>query len=175
MAAEPLLSIRDLGVQAGGRRLLDGFDEDPDDQFGVRSLITLYGAGDGSKAYPQLISAPMDEAGTPIPWVAISGMAGDPEDAATLYAVSDSFLAQPYIYRIDATTTPALVTERIAVGEPETDDQTMGEYDLEGMDTEDLDDAMREALEAVERSAEHLAEAAGKDAGPDEGDGAEDE
>ena len=34
------------------------------------------------------------------------------------------------------------------------------EYDLEEMETEDLDDAMREALEAVERSQEHLAEAA---------------
>ena len=32
------------------------------------------------------------------------------------------------------------------------------EYELEGMETEDLDDAMREALEAVERSEEHLEE-----------------
>lgn len=33
------------------------------------------------------------------------------------------------------------------------------EYDLEGMETEDLDDAMREALEAVERSQDHLDDA----------------
>ena len=39
------------------------------------------------------------------------------------------------------------------------------EYELEGLETEDLDDAMRDALEAVERSEEHLAEAAGEAAG----------
>jgi hypothetical protein len=112
---------------------VDGFDEDPDDQFGVRSLITLYGAGDGSKAYPQLISAPMDEAGTPIPWVAISGMSGDPEDPNTVWAVSDSFLAQPWIYRIDVSSSPATITERIAAGAAESEDQLLGEYDLEGI------------------------------------------
>ncbi|MFQ5351295.1 MAG: nucleotide exchange factor GrpE, partial [Thermoanaerobaculia bacterium] len=39
-----------------------------------------------------------------------------------------------------------------------------GEYDLQEVETEDLDDAMREALEAVERSQEHLAEAAAESA-----------
>jgi hypothetical protein len=111
---------------------VDGYDADPEEQFGARSIITLYGAGDGSRPYPQLQSV-ADDTGLPIPWVAISGMAGDPADPATLYAVSDSFLAQPYIYKIDPRTTPALITERIAVGEPETDDQSMGEYDLEGI------------------------------------------
>ena len=33
------------------------------------------------------------------------------------------------------------------------------EYEIDGMETEDLDDAMRDALEAVERSQEHFAEA----------------
>ena len=111
---------------------VDGYDADPEDQFGVRSIITLYGAGDGSRPYPQLQSVG-DDMGLPIPWAAISGLAGDPADPATLYAVSDSFLAQPYIYRINALTVPALITDRLAVGEAETDDQTMGEYDLEGI------------------------------------------
>ena len=55
------------------------------------------------------------------------------------------------------------------------DEDDEREYDLEDMETEDLDDAMREALEAVERSGEHLAEASEerRDAGPDEGEGAE--
>ena len=74
-----------------------------------------------------------DDIGVPIPWVAISGMAGDPADTATLYAVSDSFLAQPYIYSIDASASPAVITERIAVGEAVSEDQTLGEYDLEGI------------------------------------------
>jgi molecular chaperone GrpE len=42
---------------------------------------------------------------------------------------------------------------------PVFDEDDGEEYDLEAMETEDLDDAMREALEAVERSQEHLAEA----------------
>ncbi len=36
------------------------------------------------------------------------------------------------------------------------------EYEIDGMETEDLNDAMRDALEAVERSQEHLSEAAGE-------------
>lgn len=42
------------------------------------------------------------------------------------------------------------------------------EYEIESMETGDLNDAMREALEAVERSREHLAEATGDaaDSGP---------
>jgi hypothetical protein len=60
-------------------------------------------------------------------------MAGDPAEPTTVWAVSDSFLAQPYIYKIDVTGSPALITERIAVGAAETDDQTLGEYDLEGI------------------------------------------
>ena len=111
---------------------VDGFDEAPEDQFPVRSVITLYGATTGAKPYPQLVSA-TDESGVPIPWVAISGMAGDPESADTVWAVSDSVLAQAYIYRIDVSSTPATIVERIAVGQPEPDDLTMGAYDLEGI------------------------------------------
>lgn len=52
------------------------------------------------------------------------------------------------------------------VAEPEGDEE---EYDLESMDTEDLDDAMREALEAVERRQAGLAKsAAAEPAGDDD-------
>lgn len=51
----------------------------------------------------------------------------------------------------------------------ESDEQ---EYELESMETGDLDDAMREALDAVERSQEHLTEAQGADeAVADDGEG----
>ena len=46
------------------------------------------------------------------------------------------------------------------------------EYELESMETGDLDDAMREALEAVERSQETLEEAAGESPGPGKGEAA---
>lgn len=104
---------------------VDGLAEEPDDQFPVRSMITLYELGDGPARYPYLVSD--DVEGTPIPWVAISGLSGDPIDAETVWAVSDSFLAQAWIYRIETGGAPARITERIAVGGPD------GSLDLEGI------------------------------------------
>lgn len=104
---------------------VDGKAEDPGDQFDVRSLVTLYEMRLRTPSYPQLVSD--DEAGLPIPWVAISGLAGDPEDEDTVWAVSDSFLAQSWMYRVDVSKRPARITDRIAVGGPD------GAYDLEGI------------------------------------------
>jgi hypothetical protein len=84
-----------------------------DDLF-IRSLVTLYEYDDGSPSYPDIVSE--DEGGLPIPWVALSGLAGDPRDPDTMWAVSDSFLAQAYIYRVDVDERPAEIEERIAVG-----------------------------------------------------------
>ena len=50
------------------------------------------------------------------------------------------------------------LAEQEAAAELERDDDH--EFEIDSMETEDLDDAMREALEAVERSQEHLADAA---------------
>ena len=61
--------------------------------------------------YPQIMSA-MNEDGTPIGWVALSGLVADAEEAGKLYAVNDSFLSiMPTIYTIDATQSPAMITE----------------------------------------------------------------
>jgi hypothetical protein len=105
----------------------------PADEFAVRALITLYQAGAGGDwRYPMLVSAD-DANGRPIPWVAMSGLAGDPTDPMTVWAVSDSYLAQPALYRIDVSSTPAVITERIAVGGVGVEDQLTGDYDLEGV------------------------------------------
>jgi hypothetical protein len=125
MGPEGIVAIPDRDLVAVSAEV-DGLAEDPDDQFPVRSLITLYELGDGPARYPYLVS--VDEAaGTPVPWVALSGLTADPDDDGVLWAVSDSFLAQAWIYRIDVTTTPATITERIAVGGPD------GSFDLEGI------------------------------------------
>ncbi|NNL87200.1 MAG: esterase-like activity of phytase family protein [Myxococcales bacterium] len=90
------------------------------------SMITLYRLSRGAPSYPHLVSD--DEAsGTPIPWVAQSGLAGDLSDPYILYSVSDSFLAQSYIYVIDTGDAPARITQRIPVGGPD------GAFDLEGI------------------------------------------
>lgn len=111
---------------------VDGFEDGVADGFPARPIITLFSTtADSDWSYPQLQSA--DEDGLPIPWVAMSGLAGDPSDPDTLWAVSDSFLAQAYVYRFDVSVTPAVIAERIAIGVPDTDDQTEGEFDFEGV------------------------------------------
>lgn len=94
------------------------------------SMITLYQRTDGRSAYPQLRSVG-DESGAPIGWVAMSGMAGHPSDAFTLYGVSDSFLAEAGIFTIDVSTSPATITERVVVTDP--DGTVRNDLDLEGI------------------------------------------
>ena len=106
---------------------VDGADEG----FLARPLITLFTVQRGQPTYPYLQSA--DEGGLPIPWVAMSGLAGDPENADVVWAVSDSVLAQAYLYRIDVGRSPALITSRIPIGGVGVADQTRGDYDLEGV------------------------------------------
>lgn len=124
MGPEGIRPIPQLGALAVSAEV-DGLAEEPDDQFPVRSLITLYQLGPDAPSYPHVVSG--TEAGLPIPWVALSGLSADPSDDDVLWAVSDSFLAQSWIYRIDAGQRPARITQRIAVGGPD------GAYDLEGI------------------------------------------
>jgi hypothetical protein len=104
-----------------------------DDGFAARPLITLFAIGAATGwSYPQLMSA--DEAGgLPIPWVAMSGLAGDPHDPDTAWAVSDSILGQAWLYRIDVSGSPAVIRERIAIGGTDVADQATGDFDLEGV------------------------------------------
>ena len=104
---------------------VDGVDEG----FAARPFVTLFEPG--AAGYPQLVSDD-DADGLPIPWVAMSGLAGDPDAPDTLWAVSDSVLAQAYLYRVDVSSTPAVIRERIAVGGVEVDDLE-GDFDLEGV------------------------------------------
>ncbi len=81
---------------------------------GIPTMINIYRAEDGPAAYPMIASAG-DANGLPIPWVALSGLAGDPEDADVLYAVSDSFLAEGFIYSINVSSHPAVIFDRLQV------------------------------------------------------------
>ena len=65
--------------------------------------------------------------------MAISGLSGDPVHADTVWAVSDSILGQAWLYRIDVSHHPAVIRERIAIGGTDVTDQTLGDYDLEGV------------------------------------------
>jgi len=109
---------------------VDGFD----DGFSARPFVTFFDFERIAKpTYPYLVS---DSAGgVPIPWVAQSGLSGDPHDDDVMWSVSDSFLAQPYLYKIDVSSHPARIVERAEIGETETNDpaQLDGEYDREGV------------------------------------------
>ncbi|MFC3165301.1 esterase-like activity of phytase family protein [Ciceribacter thiooxidans] len=87
---------------------------------GARSHVMLYELAEGEAVYPTIRSETVD--GNPIGWGALSGLVGDAEKAGQLYAVNDSFYGmQPRIFTIDATATPARITDALAVtrnGEP---------------------------------------------------------
>ena len=61
------------------------------------------------------------------------GLAGDPRDRRTVWAVSDSALAQAYVYRVDVSRHPARIADRIPVGGVGVADQATGDFDLEGI------------------------------------------
>jgi hypothetical protein len=60
-------------------------------------------------------------------------LAGDPRDADVVWGVSDSVLAQAYVYRIDVSSEPAIITRRLPVGATDVTDQRFGDYDFEGV------------------------------------------
>lgn len=96
---------------------------------GVRAHVMVYELGDGEAAYPQIRSR-MD-GDRPIGWGALSGLAADPTEAGKLYAVTDSFFGmQPSILEIDATQTPAVITNRITITREGVPAQG---FDLEGV------------------------------------------
>lgn len=66
---------------------------------GIPTMVNIFRLSYGAPAYP-MIQSDTDYHDNPIPWVALSGMVGDAKDPRTLYAVSDSFLAEGYIYTI---------------------------------------------------------------------------
>ena len=98
---------------------------------GLAALPVVTFFAPGSDVYPYLESADLPGGGgVPIPWVAMSGLAGDPDAASTLWAVSDSILGQAFAYRLDVSASPARIIERVAIGGP---DAPGGGYDLEGV------------------------------------------
>lgn len=82
---------------------------------GVRSHVTLYELGEGKADYP-MIESGQDEAGKPVGWGALSGLAADPDKPGALYAINDSFYsAQPTIFTVDATAKPAKIISALRV------------------------------------------------------------
>lgn len=124
-------------VAIPGRNLLATANElDLVADGGVRSHVMLYELGEGPATYPMVVSA-NDDAGKPIGWGALSGLAADPKEAGKLYAVSDSFYrSQPAIFTLDATKTPAQIVKKLVVTR---DGQPAQKLDLEGIASDGKD------------------------------------
>jgi Esterase-like activity of phytase len=75
--------------------------------------VMIYALAEGAQAYPTITS----EGSEPlIGWGALSGLAADPATPGRLYAVSDSvYAAEPAIYTIDATASPARIVAKTVV------------------------------------------------------------
>lgn len=72
----------------------------------MRSVLNIYEYQEADAMYPTLKSA--DVNGKPIAWSALSGLAAN---GSTLYSVNDSFYGSNSIFKIDASKTPATITE----------------------------------------------------------------
>ncbi len=81
---------------------------------GIPTMVNIFKTSIGPAKYPMIQSID-DGNGTPIPWVALSGMVGDSHKPGTLYAVSDSFLAEAFIYTIKAGFAKAKIVDRVQV------------------------------------------------------------
>jgi hypothetical protein len=103
------------GLKAiSGRNLFVASTESDEADAGIPTMVNIYRLVNDVPNYPQILSGP-DGDGLPYGWVALSGLTGDPSDADTLYAVSDSFLSRPFIYTVDVSMLPAMITDRLEV------------------------------------------------------------
>ncbi len=81
---------------------------------GARSHVMIYERAEGVAAYPQIRSA--DKDGLPVGFGALSGLAADKDEPGKLFAVSDSvYSSDPAIFTIDATQSPALITDKLTI------------------------------------------------------------
>lgn len=110
------------------RNLLVVSGEEDDPSFGVRSTVMIYELGYSDADYPELVSND-DPSGTPIPWSAMSGMAGIPGTRDEMLGVWDSYYRESRIFRIDASREPARVVEATTI----TGRRSAETYDPEGI------------------------------------------
>jgi Esterase-like activity of phytase len=96
------------------RNLLVTASEEDAREDTVRAAITIYKWQHGKPTYPTILSANRRD-GLPIPWGALSGLAGDPYDPDKAYGVYDSFYRESRIFVIDVRHEPAVITGEIVL------------------------------------------------------------
>jgi DNA-binding beta-propeller fold protein YncE len=111
LGPEGLLAIPSRGLLVVSGEV-DSVVED-DEPLGVRSTIMIYELQGGPPSYPQIVSA--NDAGKPIGWSALSGMAALSGHSDRMLAVWDSYYSQGKIFTIDAAKKPAVVTDAVTI------------------------------------------------------------
>ncbi len=124
IAPESAIAIPSRGLIATAN------EEDMVKDNGPRSHVMIYQWTGEALIYP-MIQSSTDSYGRPIGWGALSGLSADRNKSGKLYAISDSFYSsQPAIFTVDATQTPALITDKMVI----TQGGTVAEHlDLEGI------------------------------------------
>lgn len=89
--------------------------ETDDASVGVRATVGLYAWKPGRAAFPSIVSD--DHDGAPIGWQALGALAGDPDDATTLWTAADTVVKHGTLFRVDVSATPARITESVPVTE----------------------------------------------------------
>jgi hypothetical protein len=95
-------------------------EEDDQDDEGLtsgrtlRAGISIYRLVNDDPSYPAIYSDD-DPSGTPVPWAALSGLGAHPTNPSLAYSVSDSAFSTGFIYPMDVSGYPAVITGRIAV------------------------------------------------------------
>lgn len=120
-AAQPVLkqvlpaAVAPEGIKAlPERQLFVAASEEDSRDDKMRAVINIYQYQQQPAAYPTIMSDNRAD-GTPMPWSALSGLAADPEDSATVYSVHDSFYQQSRIFRLNVAQQPARIQQEIVL------------------------------------------------------------
>ncbi|MEV1328227.1 esterase-like activity of phytase family protein [Micromonospora costi] len=103
--------------------------EEDDASVNVRASVSLYRLGQGTPAFPTIVSA-SDKRGTPIGWGALGALSAVPGKRDQLVSVTDAAYSQTRILTIDAKKSPAVITGTLAVTDAA---GTPVGYDAEGI------------------------------------------
>lgn len=111
------------------RDLLVVSSEEDDASVNVRASVSLFRLGNGTPAFPGILSA-SDSTGAPIGWGALGALSAAPGRPHELYTVTDAAYSLTRIMTIDTARRPAVITRALpvkdAAGNP------VG-YDAEGL------------------------------------------
>ncbi|MGW2281869.1 esterase-like activity of phytase family protein [Streptomyces sp. NPDC001770] len=111
------------------RDLLAVSSEEDDASVNVRASVSLFRLGNGTPAFPGILSAP-DSTGAPIGWGALGALSAAPGRPHELYTVTDAAYSLTRILTIDTAHRPAVITRALAVKDAE--GKPVG-YDAEGI------------------------------------------